>query len=142
MGISHGDFWGHSEGREASCIIIQDLDIFRSGFRSFFCLSELSNSSRKRLEAVGQLLCTDAIRCLYICTARSGSVQSLRFLDSVASVSGNFRKMQCFANAVCKRQTHQQDTDTDSAGLVNWLGDECCIIWSMSLPSSSWNCLS
>ena len=94
MGISHGDFWGHSEGREASCIIIQDLDIFRSGFRSFFCLSELSNSSRKRLEAVGQLLCTDAIRCLYICTARSGSVQSLRFLDSVASVSGNFRKMQ------------------------------------------------
>ena len=69
MGISHGDFWGHSEGREASCIIIQDLDIFRSGFRSFFCLSELSNSSRKRLEAVGQLLCTDA--CTYALQGRS-----------------------------------------------------------------------
>ena len=113
------------------CIILQDLDISRPGFQYVFSQSELRNSSRERLETVGQLLCTGACTSALQGRGLYSPCGSWIPWPMFQAIFARCNVLQTQSARGCKKQTHQQDTDL--AGLVNWLGDECCIILSKNV---------
>ena len=141
MGIPNGDIGtlqdstGSFLHHHLPCII--SLGHIETRCPIFFSQSELRNSSRERLETVGQLLCTGA------CTS---ALQGWGLYNPCGSwipwpmfqaIFARCTVLQTQSARGCKKQTHQQDTDL--AGLVNWLGDECCIILSKNVKDGNFH---